>query len=90
MDLRAAFAASAVLVGAAAPTYAATRSGDDARTAAQYQHDLDGLGVLARLQGKDIRAADVLPPSTPIPHFFGAPGTDKARRDLLELTMGVR
>ncbi len=45
--------------------------------------------MLARVQGKDIGAADVLPPSTPIPHFFGAPGTDQARRNLLELAMGV-
>lgn len=83
----AALAVIAVLAGPTARALGAPKAGDDEPTAAQYQHEIDELGVLATLQGHDIRAADVLPPSTPFPLMFGSPESEQARRNLLEFAM---
>ena len=58
-------------------------------TAAQYQKGISDLGVLVRLQGHDITAAEVLPPSTPIPNMFGGPGSDRASQSLIVYAMAA-
>ena len=52
-----------------------------------YQQDIDGLGVIARLQGEDITARESLSGFGPSFPVGGEPGSEHARRNLLEVAM---
>ena len=57
---------------------------------APYQQDIGGLGVIARLQGRDITAKDALAEFHPTSDsMLGQPGTDRARQALMEMAMAA-
>ncbi len=52
-----------------------------------YQQDIDGLGVIARLQGHDITAKDALSERRWSHPFAGEPKSERAHQALLEMAM---